>query len=73
MEITPNLVMESSITFYSYLGGLFVVFYVLGMNWDTPNFSVSNTVTFVLLGQIISMTIIDHISLLRAAFHLISE
>ena len=27
----PNLVVESSIPFYSYLGGLFVVFYVLGI------------------------------------------
>ena len=64
--------MESSIPFYYYLGGLFVVFYVLGMTWIAPRFSVVNSVAFVLLGQIISMAIIDHFSLLGAAYHPIS-
>jgi len=68
----PNLVVESSIPFYSYLGGLFVVFYVLGMTWIAPKFGVGNAVAFVLLGQIISMAIIDHFSLLGAAYHPIS-
>ena len=40
----PNLVVESSIPFYSYLGGLFVVFYVLGMTWIAPKFGVGNAV-----------------------------
>ena len=40
----PNLVVESSIRFYSYLGGLFVVFYVLGMTWIAPKFGVGNAV-----------------------------
>ena len=40
----PNLGVESSIPFYSYLGGLFVVFYVLGMTWIAPKFGVGNTV-----------------------------
>jgi transporter family-2 protein len=69
---TPNLVVKSSIPFYYYLGGLFVVFYVLGMTWIVPKFGVGNAVTFVLLGQIISMAIIDHYSLLGAAYHPIS-
>jgi transporter family-2 protein len=68
----PNLVVESSIPFYYYLGGLFVVFYVLGMTWIAPRFSVVNSVAFVLLGQIISMAIIDHFNLLGAAYHPIS-
>ena len=68
----PNLVVESAIPFYSYLGGLFVVFYVLGMTWIAPKFGVGNAVAFVLLGQIISMAIIDHFSLLGAAYHPIS-
>ena len=42
---TPNLVVEISIPFYSYLGGLFVVFYVLGMTWIAPKFGVGNAVT----------------------------
>ena len=68
----PNLVVESSIPFYSYLGGLFVVFYVLGMTWIAPKFGVGNAVAFVLLGQIISMAIIDHFSLLGATYNPIS-
>ena len=68
----PNLVVDSSIPFYFYLGGLFVVFYVLGITWIAPKFGVGNAVSFVLLGQIISMAIIDHFSLLGAAIHPIS-
>ena len=64
--------MESSIPFYYYLGGLFVVFYVLGMTWIAPNFGVGNAVAFVLLGKISSMAIIDHFSLLGAVYHPIS-
>ena len=68
----PNLVVQSSIPFYFYLGGLFVVFYVLSITWIAPKFGVGNAVAFVLLGQIISMSIIDHFSLLGAAYHPIS-
>lgn len=68
----PSLATETSIPFYSYLGGLFVVFYVLGITWIAPKFGVGNAVAFVLLGQIISMAIIDHFSLLSASYHPIS-
>lgn len=68
----PNLIVESSIPFYSYLGGLFVVFYVLIMTWIALKFGVGNAISFVLLGQIISMAIIDHFSLLDASYHPIS-
>ena len=68
----PDLVVVSSIPFYFYLGGLFVVFYVLGITWIAPKFGVGNAVAFVLLGQIISMAIIDHFSLLGATYHPIS-
>ena len=60
---------HSSIPLYSYLGGLFVVFYILGITWVAPRFGVGNAVTFVLLGQLVSMAIIDHYSLLGAAHH----
>lgn len=65
----PSLSSETSIPVYSYLGGLFIVFYVLGITWVAPKFGVGNAVAFVLLGQLISMTIIDHYSLLGAAYH----
>jgi transporter family-2 protein len=42
------------------------------MTWIAPKFGVGNAVAFVLLGQIISMAIIDHFSLLGAAYHPIS-
>ena len=60
----PNLVVDSSIPFYYYLGGFFVVTYVLGMTWIAPKFGVGNAVAFVLLGQIIYMVIIDQSSFL---------
>lgn len=68
----PSLATETPIPIYSYLGGLFVVFYVLGITWIAPKFGVGNAVAFVLLGQIISMAIIDHFSLLGASYHPIS-
>ena len=68
----PSLVTETPIPVYSYLGGLFVVFYVLGITWIAPKFGVGNAVAFVLLGQIVSMAIIDHFSLLGATYHPIS-
>ena len=69
----PNLVLESSIPFYYYLGCFFVVFYLLGMTWIGHKFGVGNAVTFVPLGQITSMAIFDHLSLLSAAYHPISS
>lgn len=52
--------------FYFYLGGVFVAFYVLSITWVAPRFGVGNAVAFVLLGQIISMALIDQIGLLGA-------
>ena len=42
------------------------------MTWIAHKFGVGNAVTFVPLGQIISMAIIDHFSLLSVAYHPIS-
>lgn len=68
----PKSASQSSIPVYFYLGGLFVVFYILGITWVAPRFGVGNAVAFVLLGQLISMAIIDHYSLLGASHHPIS-
>jgi len=56
----------------SYLGGLFIVFYIFSITWIAPKFGVGNAVVFVLLGQIISVAIIDHFSLMGALHHPIS-
>lgn len=63
---------ESPVLIYYYLGGLFVVLYILGITWVAPKFGVGNAVASVLLGQLISMAIIDHFGLLSALQHPIS-
>ncbi len=52
--------------FYLYFSGIFVVFYVLSVTWLIPRFGVGNAIFFVLLGQIISASIIDHFGLFNA-------
>ncbi len=68
----PKSSPEQAIPLYFYFGGLFVVFYVLGITWVAPRFGIGNAISFVLLGQIISMAIIDHYSLFGAQQHPIS-
>jgi len=68
----PRLVPVSPVPIYYYLGGLFIVLYILGITWVAPKFGVGNAVAFVLLGQLISMAIIDHLSLFGALHHPIS-
>lgn len=68
----PKPIPKASIPIYSYFGGLFVVFYILSITWIAPKFGVGNAVALVLLGQLISMSIIDHYSLLGAPHHPIS-
>lgn len=62
----------SSVPIHSYIGGLFIVFYILSVTWVAPRFGVGNAIAFALLGQLISMAIIDHYSLLGALHHPIS-
>jgi len=56
----PRLDFDRSIPFWYYLGGIFVAVYILGMTFVAPRFGVGNAVAFVLLGQLISMSLIDH-------------
>ena len=58
--------------FYYYLGGVFVAFYVLSITRVAPQFGVGNAVAFVLLGQLISMAVIDQFGLLGAPVHAIT-
>jgi bacterial/archaeal transporter family-2 protein len=46
--------------------GLFVVFYVLSVTWIAPRFGIGNAIFCVLLGQMISATVIDHFGLFGA-------
>lgn len=48
---------------YLYFSGVFVAFYILSITWLVPRYGVGNAVFLVLLGQIISASIIDHFGL----------
>lgn len=60
VEGLPESIQMSQTPWYLYFGGLFVMFYILSITWVAPRFGVANAVSFVLLGQLIAMTIIDH-------------
>ncbi|MEM9522469.1 MAG: DMT family transporter [Pseudomonadota bacterium] len=49
-----------------FLAGVLIAFYVLSITWIAPVFGVGNAVLFVLLGQLISATAIDHFGLFGA-------
>lgn len=49
-----------------YAGGLLVAFYALSITWAAPKIGVGNAVFFVLLGQIVAATAIDHFGLFGA-------
>lgn len=61
-----------SISAYLYLGGLFVAFYIFAISWMVPKIGVGSAVSFVLLGQLISMAVIDHFGLLGAPQYSVS-
>lgn len=71
-EGIPKFIPVSSVPYHYYLGGLFIVFYSLTITWVAPRFGVGNAIACVLLGQLISMAIIDHFGLLGALHHPIS-
>jgi transporter family-2 protein len=66
VEGRPKVFLGAQAPFYFYLGGLFVVFYVLGITWVAPRFGIGNAISFVLLGQLISMMTIDQFGLMGA-------
>ncbi len=66
-EGVPRLRFDASIPVWFYFGGVFVAIYILGMTWIAPRFGVGNAVAFVLLGQLISMALIDHFGWFGAA------
>lgn len=51
---------EKPIPWYLFFGGVLIIFYVLSITWIAPRFGITNAISFVLLGQLIAMTIIDH-------------
>ncbi len=51
---------------YLFLAGLLIAFYLLSISWIAPRFGVGNAVMFVLLGQILAISVIDHFGLFGA-------
>ena len=62
----PTLPMQKPIPLFFYSAGLFVIFYILSITWVVPKFGVGNAISFVLLGQLICMAVIDQFGLLSA-------
>jgi transporter family-2 protein len=65
-EGVPERIFHANTPVYYYFGGFFVLFYVLTVTWIAPRFGISNAIAFVLLGQMIAMSLIDHFGLLGA-------
>ena len=51
---------------YLLSAGLLVAFYVLSITWIAPRFGIGNAIFCVLLGQMISASVIDHFGLFGA-------
>ncbi|MCJ8339171.1 MAG: DMT family transporter [Pseudomonadales bacterium] len=62
----PSMPIQKTIPIVFYCGGVFVIFYILSITWVAPKFGVGNAISFVLLGQLISMAVIDQFGLLGA-------
>ncbi|MCG8414397.1 MAG: DMT family transporter [Pseudomonadales bacterium] len=63
-EGMPRAFVADNTPLYFYFGGFFVVFYIFSITWVAPNFGIGNAVSFVLLGQLISMMVIDQFGLM---------
>jgi len=66
-EGIPSKIYEANTPWYFYFGGFFVVFYILSVTWVGPRFGLSNAIAFVLLGQLIAMSAIDHFGFFGAS------
>lgn len=54
----------AKIPYFYFLGGLGVFLYITSISTIGPKFGIGNSVACVLLGQLITMTVIDHFALL---------
>ena len=51
---------------YFHMAGILFMFYISTISWVAPKFGFGNAITFILLGQLVSMCVIDHYSLFNA-------
>lgn len=69
MFVTPgqlSISLPKTTPLYFYMAGILFIFYISTISWVAPKFGFGNAITFVLLGQLISMCVIDHFSLFNA-------
>lgn len=66
-EGIPKTLAAENTPGYFYLGGVFIAFYILSVTWIAPRFGIANAISFVLLGQLIAMTVIDRFGLFGMA------
>ena len=66
-EGIPKSLYAAGMPWYFYTGGFFIAFYIFTITWVAPRFGIANAITFVLLGQLIAITVIDHFGLFGAA------
>ncbi|MDX2426860.1 MAG: DMT family transporter [Cycloclasticus sp.] len=66
LEGLPKKLPAEPVPIHFYLGGFCIVLYTLSITWVGPRFGIGNAVCFVLLGQLISMSTIDHFGLMGA-------
>ena len=59
----PALTRFTGVPWVYYAGGFFTVFYILAITYAGPRIGIGNAVFFVLLGQLIAATVIDHFGL----------
>lgn len=59
-EGMPTDASTAGTSWHLYLGGVLVSFYILSVTWVAPKFGVGNAISFILLGQLISICLIDH-------------
>ena len=65
----PDIAALTSAPRHLFLAGTLVAFYVLSITFVAPHFGVGNAVFFVLLGQMVSAAVIDHMGLFSAQPH----
>lgn len=62
----PSLAALGSAPKYLLLGGSCIAFYALAVTYIGPHFGIANAILCVLLGQMLSAAVIDHLGLLGA-------
>lgn len=72
VEGVPMTIYKENTPWYFYFGGFFVMFYILSITSVAPHFGISNAVSFVLLGQLVAMSLIDHYGLIGVPKYLLN-